>query len=86
MAMVVEKNSGEWSRAILALLLAPVAKGQRTIVMALCPSCIHLIVHACVRPSVNSSFKKLLRRNYWLDFYKILQECSLGGPFSNSLK
>ena len=29
---------------------------------------------------VNSSFKKLLLRNYWLDFYHTPQECSLGGP------
>ena len=45
--------------------------------------------HPAVRPSVcasiNSSFKKLLR-NYWLDFYEISQECSLGGPLSNSFK
>ena len=33
--------------------------------------------------SVNFSFKKLLLRNYGLDFYQISQECSLGGPFSN---
>ena len=43
-------------------------------------------VRSCVRASVNSSFKKLLLRNYLLDFYKISQECSLGGPLSNSFK
>ena len=56
--------------------------GQQAIVMALCPLC----VRACECVSINSSFKKLLLRNYWLDFYKISQECSLGGPLSNSFK
>ena len=48
------------SRAIMALLLAPLAKGQRAIVMALCPSS----VRSSVRASVNFFFKKLLLRNY----------------------
>ena len=30
-----------------------------------------------VRASINLFFKKLLLRNYWLDFYQISQECSL---------
>ena len=67
--------------------LAPLAEGQRAIVMALCQSCMPASVRPSVCPcmcawvlaSVNSSFKKLLLRNYWLDFYEILQECSLGG-------
>ena len=46
-------------KIVFSPFLAPLAEGQRAIVMALCPS----FVHACVRPSVNSSFKKLLR-NY----------------------
>ena len=50
--------------------------------MALCPSC----VRSSVSASVNSSFKRLLLRNHWLDFYQISQECSLGGPLSNSFK
>ena len=37
-------------------------------------------VGPCVHASVNSSFKKLLLRNYRLDFYEISQECSLDGP------
>ena len=40
--------------------LAPLAEGQEAIVMVLCPSCVRTCVHA----SVNSSFKKLLLRNY----------------------
>ena len=60
--------------------LAPLAKGQWAIVMALCASC----VWPSVLASVNFAFEKLLR-NYWLDFYQISQECSLGGPLSNSL-
>ena len=52
---------------MLPQFLAPLAKGQQAIVMALCPSCVRpsvsLSVHACVRASVNSCFKKLLR-NY----------------------
>ena len=43
-----------------------------------------LSVSVCVCVSVRKLFKKLLHRNYWLDFYKISQECSLGGPLSNS--
>ena len=31
------------------LFLAPLAEGQRAIVMALCPSCVHPFVRACVR-------------------------------------
>ena len=65
-----------------ATFLAPLAEGQRAIVMALCPSC----VHSSVRASVNFFFKKLLLRNYWLDFYQISQECSFGGPLLNSFK
>ena len=61
--------------------LAPLANGQEAIVMVLCPS-----IHPSVRASVNSSFKKLLIRIYWLDFYEISQECSIGGPLSNSFK
>ena len=34
--------------------------------LSVCPS-----VHRCVCASVNFSFKKLLLRNYWLDFYRI---------------
>ena len=49
-------------------------------------SIVHSSVCPSVRASINSSFKKLLLRNYWLDFYKISQECSLGGPLSNSFK
>ena len=66
--------------------LAPLAKGQRAIVMALCPSCVCPSVRSSVRVSVNFFFKKLLLRNYWLDFNQISQECSLGGPLSNSFK
>ena len=52
--------------------LAPLAKGQRAIVMALCPSWVRpavspygqLAVRLCMRVSVNSSFKKLFLRNY----------------------
>ena len=48
--------------------LAPLAEGQRAIVMALCPSCVCPVVWPsvclCVRASVNFSFKKLLLRNY----------------------
>ena len=44
--------------------LAPLAQGQQAIVMALCLSCIRLFACACVCPSINSSFKKLLLRNY----------------------
>ena len=67
----------EW----LKTFLAPLVEGQRALIMVLCLAC----VRPSVRRSVNSSFKKLLR-NYWLDFYQISQECSLGGPFSNSFK
>ena len=38
-------------------------------------------VRLSIRPSVNSSFKKLL-----LDFYQNSQECFLGGSLSNSFK
>ena len=73
-----------------SFLLATLAKGQQAIVMALCPLCFRssgrLSVRACMSASVNSSFKKLLLRNYRLDFYEISQECSLGGPLSNSSK
>ena len=62
--------------------LAPLAKGQRAIVMALCPSSVSPSVHE----AINFAFTKLLLRNYWLDFYQISQECSLGGPLSNSVK
>ena len=44
----------------LVRFLAPLAEGQRAIVMALCPSC----VRSSVRASVNFFFKKLLLRNY----------------------
>ena len=45
--------------------LAPLAEGQQAIVMALCPSCVRPSVHcACVLASVNSSFNKLLLRNF----------------------
>ena len=44
--------------------LAPLAEGQQAIVMALCPSCVRPSVRPCMRASVNSSFKKLLLRNY----------------------
>ena len=49
---------------------------------------VHLSMRACVCmcASANSAFKKPLLRNYWLDFYEISQECSLGGPLSNSFK
>ena len=47
------KNSGEQSRAIL---LAPLAVGQRAYVMVRCPLC----VRPSVRPSVNFFFKHLL--------------------------
>ena len=40
--------------------LAPLAKGQRAIAMVLCSSC----VCPSARLSINSSFKKLLLRNY----------------------
>ena len=65
------------------LFLAPLAEDQGTIVMVLCPFGVRLAVCPSMRASVNSSFKKLLLRNYKLDFYEILQECSLGGPLSN---
>ena len=32
------------------------------------------------------ALKKLLLWNYWLDFFQISQECSLGGLLSNSFK
>ena len=41
---------------VCVVFLAPLAEGQRAIVMALCPS--------SVRASVNFFFKKLLLRNY----------------------
>ena len=44
------------------------------------------VVRPSVRASVNFFFKKLLLRNYWLDFYQISQECSFGGPLLNSFK
>ena len=66
--------------SFLSQSLAPLAEGQQAIVMVLCAS-----IRSFIRPSVNSSFKKLLR-NCWLDFYEISQECSLGGPLSNSFK
>ena len=47
---------------------------------------IRLYICPCVRPSVNFSFKKLLLRNYWLDFYQISQECSIDDPLLNSFK
>ena len=47
--------------------------------------CVRPSVHVCVRASINSSFKKLLR-NYPLDFYENSQKCSLDGPLSNSFK
>ena len=43
-------------------------------------------VRSCMPVSVNSSFKKLLFRNYRLDFYEILQKCSLGVLFPRSMK
>ena len=49
-------------------------------------SCVRPSVRSSVRASVNFFFKKLLLRNYWLDFNQISQECSLGGPLSNSFK
>ena len=49
-------------------------------------SAVRPLVRPSVCASVNSSFKKLLLRNYGLDFYKISQECSLDGPLSNSFK
>ena len=55
-----------WGKRVIARnkqFLAPLAKGQRAIVMALCPSCLCLSVRPCVRVSVNSSFKKLFLRN-----------------------
>ena len=36
----------------MALLLAPLAKGQQAIVMALCPSCLRSFVRPSVRPSI----------------------------------
>ena len=55
----------------MVIFLATLAEGQRAIVMALCPSCVHLAVrlsvHLHVHASVNSSFKKLLLRNFvWI--------------------
>ena len=38
----------EYIEKVLYSFLAPLAKGQRAFVMALCPSCIHSFVHACV--------------------------------------
>ena len=52
----VENTVGKGEIARYEQFLAPLAEGQQAIVMALCPS--------CVRASVNSSFKKLLLRNY----------------------
>ena len=49
-------------------------------------SVVRASVRSSVRASVNFFFKKLLLRNYWLDFNQISQECSLGGPLSNSFK
>ena len=65
------------------LFLAPLAEGQRAIVMAWGR---RASVRPSVRASVNFFFKKILLRNYWLDFNQISQECSLGGPLSNSFK
>ena len=36
--------------------LAPLAEGQRAIVMALCPSCVHLFVRQSVRACVHKLF------------------------------
>ena len=44
--------------------LAPLAIGQRAIVMELCSSSVCPSVRALVHPSVNSPFKNLLLRNY----------------------
>ena len=73
------------------VFLAPLAEGQRAIVMAWWRRawvrvCVHASVRSSVRASVNFFFKKLHLRNYWLDFNQISQECSLGGPLSNSFK
>ena len=67
--------------------LAPLAEGQRAIVMAWGRrASVRPFVRSSVRASVNFFFKKLLLRDYWLDFNQISQECSLGGPLSNSFK
>ena len=56
-----------YPRCFHKAFLAPLAKGQRAIVMGLCPSCavrpsiwpsVCLAVRPCVRASVISSFKK----------------------------
>ena len=73
------EQEGQDGPGLLTWFLAPLAEGQRAIVMAWGR-------RACVRACVNFFFKKLLLRNYWLDFNQISQECSLGGPLSNSFK
>ena len=78
---IMGKVSSMHESLSMVRFLAPLAEGQRAIVMALCPLC-----PLCVCLSVNSSFKKLLLRNYRLDLYQTSQECSLGGPLSNSFK
>ena len=69
---------------MLMVFLAPLAEGQRAIVIGLCLLCVHASV-CTMRVSVNFFFKELLR-NCGLDNYQISQECSLAGPFSNSFK
>ena len=51
----VENTVGKEEIAPYEQFLAPLAKGQQAIVMALCPSSvktIRLSIHACVRPKV----------------------------------
>ena len=52
-----KKKEAQWVQRKL-FLLAPLAEGQRAIVMALCPSCVRPSVRACVRASVNFFLKK----------------------------
>ena len=69
---ILSKSGWYTKYVVTQRFLAPLAEGRRAIVIALCLSCVRLFVHpfdracvrACLRASVNSSFKKLLLRNY----------------------
>ena len=84
--LIIRKAEVSDSRFIMALLLAPLAVGQRAYVMARCPSCVRLSVRASVRLCINFFFKHLLRWNYLSDFDEISQKCSHHGPLQNFLK
>ena len=72
---------------ICLMFLAPLAKGQQAIVMALCPSCVCPSISLSVCLSVSACVRKLFLQNTSpQNFYEISQKCSLGGPLSNSFK